>query len=190
MTTHLTQGRLIIQDENLHIHNKKAVVDGKTKSSKPATKKGGAGFGSRKALNDITNKSSLQHEASSSRKKDLLKNEFNIAEEMFLHDHKKCIEEQRRAMEPCFLDTVLPGHDSVSSVQFPESELTKTDIDSPRCYPEPVELPMFEFSDWLESSSRWDSPRSSPILWDSLLSSPFKWDFEPVEFRLKQEDDC
>ncbi|KAA8549851.1 hypothetical protein F0562_001535 [Nyssa sinensis] len=178
MATHLTQGRLIIQDENLDIHNKKAVIDGKTKTSKPATKKGGAGFGNRKALNDITNKSFLQHEQSL-RKKNLSKDEFNIAEEMFLHDHKKCIEAQRRAIEPCFLDTVLPVHDSVSSVEIPKSELAKTEIDGPCCYPEPVELPMSKFSDWLESSTQWDSPRSSPIRWDSPLSSPFKWDFEP-----------
>lgn len=86
-----------------------AADDGKTKNFKTSTKKGGVGFGTRKALNDITNKSSVHHEASS-RKKNLPKEDFDIAEEMFLHDHKKCFEAQQAAMKPCFLDTVLPGH--------------------------------------------------------------------------------
>ncbi|KAG5566321.1 hypothetical protein RHGRI_002054 [Rhododendron griersonianum] len=85
------------------------VADGATRSSKPTGKKAGTGFGSRKALNDITNKPSIRHEASSKRPT-LLKEEFNIAEERFLHDHKRCIEAQLKGKEPCFWDTVLPGH--------------------------------------------------------------------------------
>ncbi|CAL5358029.1 unnamed protein product [Camellia sinensis] len=149
------------------------VVNGTTKSSKPASKKGGIGLGSRKALNDITNKSSVHHEALST-KKSLPKEEFNIAEEMFLHDHKKCIESQLKAMEPCFLDTVLPGHDSVSHVDYPKSKRAKTDLDSLCFYPEPVELPMSEFSDWsVVSTRRDDSPQSSPLQLDSPPYSPF-----------------
>ncbi|PSS21615.1 Ribonuclease Z 2 like [Actinidia chinensis var. chinensis] len=109
MASHLAQGRLILQDENIDIHHKNFVADGTSRSTKPASKKDGAGFGSRKALNDITNKSSIRHEASS-RKTNLPKEKFNIAEEMFLHDHKKCIEAQLKVTEPCFWDTVLPGH--------------------------------------------------------------------------------
>ncbi|XP_059665375.1 protein PATRONUS 2-like [Cornus florida] len=186
MATHLTQSqrRLIIQDENLGTHHKKAVIDGKIKSSKPVVKKGGMGFGNRKALNDITNKSSL-HPETSSRKKNLPKEEpNNITEEMFLHDHKKCIEAQLTAMSPsCFLDLVLPGHDSVPSVEFCESKPSKIDIDSLRCYPEPMELSMSEFSDLLV----WDSPQSSPLHLDSPPSSPFARENEPVEFLLKEE---
>lgn len=89
------------------------VADGATRSSKPTGKKAGTGFGSRKALNDITNKPSIRHEASS-KKPTLLKEEFNIAEERFLHDHKRCIEAQLKGKEPCFWDTVLPGHGNYS----------------------------------------------------------------------------
>ncbi|CAK9184384.1 unnamed protein product [Ilex paraguariensis] len=185
MTSHVTKRPLIIRDENLGIPHKKAVLDGVTKNSKPAAKKGGEGLGGRKALNDITNKSSVLHEAST-RKKNLLKEEFNIADEKFLHDHTKCIEVKEAAMKPRFFDTVLPGHDSMSSVEFADSNSVKANPDSPLCYPEPVELPMTEFSDWLKSSTR----QSSPINWDSPPSSPFAWGFEAVEFLLKPENDC
>ncbi|KAL6976599.1 hypothetical protein U1Q18_025387 [Sarracenia purpurea var. burkii] len=185
MASHLTQGRLIIQDENFDIHRKNLVPDGR---SKPANKKGGTGLGCRKALNDITNKSSLHHEASS-RKMNLLKEDFNIEDEKFLHDHEKCIEAQLKGMEPCFLDIVLPGHDSVSHFEDHASEKTESGLDSPRCYPEPVELPMSEFSDWLAVSTQSDSPPSSPLRWDSPPSSPFAWKLliEPVNFVLKEE---
>ena len=64
-----------------------ANVDGKVNGLKnAATKKG-----DRKALNDITNKSS------------------NIRR--LLHDHKKCIESQQQSgMNSFYLDLVLPGH--------------------------------------------------------------------------------
>ncbi|XP_059668950.1 protein PATRONUS 2-like [Cornus florida] len=171
-----TQRLLIFQD-------RKAL-----KSSKqPTLNKGGPGFGNRKALKEITNKSSLPREASS-KKKNFPKEELNIAQEMVLHSHKKCIEAQVAAMRPPFWDPVLPGYDSVSSVEFPESRPAKTDIDSPHCYPKPVELSMSEFSDMLVLSTNWDSPQSSPLHQDSQPSSPFAWEFEPVEFLLKQED--
>ncbi|XP_057500174.1 uncharacterized protein LOC130784352 [Actinidia eriantha] len=89
------------------------VADGTRRSTKPASSKGGTGFGSRKSLNDITNKSSIRREASS-RKTNLPKEKFNIAEEMFLHDHKKCMEAQLKVTKPCFWDTVLPRHDFVA----------------------------------------------------------------------------
>lgn len=85
-------------------------VDGKTAKSfgTASTKKGGLATGTRKALNDITNKSTIHHEASS-KKTALPKEEFNEAEEKFLHDHKKCIEAQRNALNAFQLEMVLPG---------------------------------------------------------------------------------
>lgn len=64
-----------------------------------------------------------------------------------------------------------------------------TDLDGQRCYPEPVELPISEFSDRLASTKEWSSPPCSPIHWDSPPSSPFAWNFEAVEFTLKPEID-
>ncbi|XP_059665351.1 protein PATRONUS 2 [Cornus florida] len=153
-----------------------AVTNGKSKSSKPALNKAGTGFGNRKALNDITNKSSL-HPETSSRKKNLPKDvPCDFAEEMFLHDHKKCIEARLTTISPsCFLDMVFPGHDSGSSVEFPESKLAK---DSPPSSP----LFLFVQTD-IDSPCRYPSTN-----WDSLPSCPFAWEFEPVEFQLKQED--
>ncbi|KAL6984326.1 hypothetical protein U1Q18_017705 [Sarracenia purpurea var. burkii] len=90
MASHLTHGQLIIQDENFDIHSKNLVAGGR---SKPPTKKGGTELGCLKALNDLTIKSALHHEASS-RKMNLSEEEFNIEDDMFLHDHEKCIEEQ------------------------------------------------------------------------------------------------
>lgn len=83
-------------------------TEGTIKSSKPAAKKGQA-LGSRKALNDITNKSSL-HPSVSTKKKSAAKEEFNIAGEKFLHDHTKCIESNQKAMESSFWETVFPKH--------------------------------------------------------------------------------
>lgn len=93
------------------------ILDGKMKSSKTSKKKGGLGQGSRKALNDITNKSSHHHEASS-KKKNLPKEELNVAEEMFLHDHRKCIEAQKSARNTFYLDLVLPGQGDYTRFSF------------------------------------------------------------------------
>lgn len=93
------------------------ILDGKMKSSKTAKKKGGLGHGSRKALNDITNKSSLHHEASS-KKMNIPKEELNVAEEMFLHDHRKCIEAQKSALNTFYLDLVLPGQGDYTRFSF------------------------------------------------------------------------
>lgn len=93
------------------------VLDGKMKNTKTAKKKGGLGHGSRKALNDITNKSSLRHEASS-KKINIAKEELNIAEEMFLHDHRKCIKAQKSALNTFYLDLVLPGQGDYSRFSF------------------------------------------------------------------------
>lgn len=121
-------------------------VDGKSKSSKPVAKKGGLARESRKALNDITNKSSINLEASSkqknsqnrkcntvddgylhrhfeaeslSKKKSAENEKLNIAEECFLHDHSKCIEAQKPASEQNFWDTVLPGHGKFAWIYNP-----------------------------------------------------------------------
>lgn len=92
-------------------------VDGKMKSSKTAPKKGGLGFRGRKALNDITNKSSFHHEAFS-RKNNFRKEEINVAEEKFLHDHKKCIEAQQKTVDTFYLDLVRPGRGNYTRVSF------------------------------------------------------------------------
>ena len=73
--------------------------------------KGGSGLGSRKALNDITNKTNI-HQETSTKKNNSSKKEvnFNISEERFLHDHNKCIQAQQTMTESMFWDIVLPGH--------------------------------------------------------------------------------
>lgn len=190
MATRVTQTPLIIQDENLVVSRKKAGFDGSVKQSKTATKKsGGFALGNRKALNDITNKAVVRQETSS-RKKNVQKEEINnVAEERFLHDHNKCIEEKEATSISSFLDLVLPGHDSVSSTaENPEVKQVKTDPGS--CfYPEPKELAIPVFSDWFESSTQWHSPPCSPIHWDSPPCSPFSWQFEAVEYVLRPESD-
>ena len=87
-----------------------ATVDGRVNGlKKTVTKKG-----DRKALNDITNKSSnIRIEETSTTKKNVPKKDelFDVAQEMFLHDHKKCIESQQQSgMNSFYLDLVLPGH--------------------------------------------------------------------------------
>ncbi|KAF9675676.1 hypothetical protein SADUNF_Sadunf09G0057000 [Salix dunnii] len=201
MATRVTQTPLIIQDENLGVSRKKVGLDVSVKKYETATKKsGGFALGNRKALNDITNKAVVRQETSS-RKKNVQKEEINnVAEERFLHDHNKCIEEKETTSISSFLDLVLPGHDSVSSTaENPGVKQVKvvlhvklialvTDPDSRFC-PEPKELPMPVFSDWFESSTQRHSPPCSPIHWDSQPCSPFSWQFEAVEYVLKPESD-
>nr|XP_023876441.1 protein PATRONUS 2 [Quercus suber] len=184
MASRFAQRQLIIPNENFDVHpKKKANVDGKVNGLiKTVTKKG-----DRKALNDITNKSSnIRIEDTSTTKKNVPKKEelFDVAQEMFLHDHKKCIESQKQqsGMNSFYLDLVLPGHDSVRNAENQESKQAKADLYSPRCYPEPVELPMADLLDWT-------SPPCSPLHWDAPPSTPFAWESEVVEFVLKQEAD-
>ncbi|KAI4308169.1 hypothetical protein L6164_031271 [Bauhinia variegata] len=188
MAKYVTPGRLMIQDENLDLHPKKAVFSGKAKNSKTVGKKDDAGLGGRKALNDITNKKSVQADTSS-RKKNLPKEEFNVKEEMFLHDHKKCIESKKAAMRSFNIEMVLPRDGFTSIPELDELHHTKAELDSPRCYPEPEEMPVSLFSDWLNCSMPWRSPPSSPIRWLSP-PSPFGRRDEPLEFVLKEEIDA
>ncbi|KAG4402804.1 hypothetical protein AAZX31_02G264300 [Glycine max] len=177
MAKFVAPSHLIIKDENLNLHSKKTT---KSKNSKTNGKKGGSGTAGRKALNDITNKSSLHHPEAPVKKRNLPKEDINVKEEMFLHDHKKCIEAQNAAMRSFNLETVLPQDDSISileQIKVPHS---------PQCYPEPVELPMSQFSDWFDHSMQWSSPPSSPLSWDSP-PSPLAWQNEEVEFVLKEE---
>ncbi|KAG5109477.1 hypothetical protein JHK82_038700 [Glycine max] len=176
MANVVAPGHLIIKDENLNLHSKKTT---KSKNSKTNGKKDGSGIAGRKALNDITNKSSLHHPEASVKKRNLPKQDINVKEEMFLHDHKKCIEAQNATMRNFNLETVLPQDDSISIL-----ELIKVPH-SPQCYPEPVELPMPNFSDWFDHSMQWSSPPSSPLSWDS--PSSLAWQNEAVEFVLKEE---
>ncbi|KAJ8532162.1 hypothetical protein K7X08_012085 [Anisodus acutangulus] len=193
MAKNLIQRPLIFQDENSDIYLKKGFITGKSKSGKPEAviKKGTTGLKSRNALNDITNKSTafLEEAAKkkSSQKELKVPIEFNIAEETFQHDHKKCVEAQRSAMtRKHFLELVLPGCDSASTIDIPKTETGMNDkgFNSPHCYPAPEELPTSEFS-WLKSS--WKSPSKKR---DSPPTSPFEWEFEPVEFTLKEVKDC
>ncbi|XP_027102702.1 protein PATRONUS 2 [Coffea arabica] len=182
MARQLTQKQLIPQDENLNFL-RKGSVKGKSTGFKLEKKKIGTGFGNRKALGDITNKSSVHHEASLKRKS-TPKEEPNMSEEMFLHDHKKCIESQKAAMRASFWDTLLPGcvpHET-RKIKSTKSEI---DTDSECSHPEPVEIPMSDYSDLFQSSTFPSSP--SQIWLDSPPWSPSEWDFGPVEFKLKED---
>ncbi|KAL2316860.1 hypothetical protein Fmac_030736 [Flemingia macrophylla] len=179
MAKFVAPSHLIIKDENFDLHPRKTI---KSNKSKADGKKGGSGIAGRKALNDITNKTSLLPEASL-KKTNFPKENINIKEEMFLHDHKKCIEAQKAAMRNFNIETVLPQDDSISILE--QIKVPK----SPRCYQEPVELPMSEFSCWLDHSLQWSSPPSSPLPWDSP-PSPLAWKNEAFEFVLKEEIDA
>ncbi|GKV26243.1 hypothetical protein SLEP1_g35587 [Rubroshorea leprosula] len=184
-TSRATQRPLKFQNENSSIQMNKATVSGKTNGSETATKKGGEGLGVRKALNDITNKSST-NQAASSKKKNIRKQEFNVAEEAFLHDHKKCIKAQQQPRTNTFyLDLVLPGHDSVNTAEYPPSEEGKTDS-PPFDLIEQEDLFTSEFSDRMEASTQRKSPPYSPIGQDALPSSPVACKSKDVEFVLNQ----
>ncbi|XP_042491649.1 protein PATRONUS 2-like isoform X3 [Macadamia integrifolia] len=176
------QGKLIFQDENLGILHKEknlgASVNGKANSFKESKKKGaGGGLGHRKALNDISNSSHIRQEASSKKNNNKLK-EFNIAEEMCLHDHRKCIEARTAAMDRYHMDRFFLDHVIVSPVTSPKSKTSKAGFGSP---PKSLELiPSPELS----KPSAWLS-RDSSILWD--CPSPVRFEALTVDFSLKSD---
>ncbi|CAM8886707.1 hypothetical protein QQ045_028159 [Rhodiola kirilowii] len=182
-TTHFNRGSLIIKDENLGVNLQKK--DGKGKNVLTTNKKGGGGLGSRKALNDITNKSVVHQEVAT--KRNNVTKEFNVKDERFLHDHKKCEEAHRKAGMSCFLETVLPGIDFNHVEKSKKSQPPETTPESPRSYPEPMEEPEHELSGSLNSINGWNSPLTSPFSWDSDSPplTPLHWLLEPVELTLK-----
>uniref|UniRef100_A0A1J3GFW4 Protein PATRONUS 2 n=1 Tax=Noccaea caerulescens TaxID=107243 RepID=A0A1J3GFW4_NOCCA len=191
MANTILRGPMIFQDENALAHEKKAVAAGKGKSSLAAPKKNGAGFGSRRALDDITNKSKLQPQASSkTNKKNPEGVDFDIAKEGFLHDHSKCIEQQQQQNQ---WDSYFSQHiilDSNNTKERIHEHDVKDGDDkssSSNTWDELKEIPMEEFSDLLECSTPPDSPTHS--YHSSLPSSPLPWHFEAVEFNLKEDED-
>ncbi|KAF3533608.1 hypothetical protein DY000_02043135 [Brassica cretica] len=171
-----TLQQMIFPDENAPIHRKKSVVTAaaSVKSTKGTVlgqkKKPG---GARKALNDITNKSAGVHPKPSSKTKQIAssaKCETNIAGEMFLHDHSKCIKEQQSLWDDADL---LLHHDS-SSVKEKHLKYNLT------C-DEPEEIPSPKLTSCLKSSTPWRSPIRH--------GTPLAWRFDSAEFTLKEDYD-
>ncbi|XP_047943982.1 protein PATRONUS 2 [Salvia hispanica] len=209
----LTLKPLSIQDENSVIHRKKVTTDGKSKTSIPLPKKGGFARESRKALNDITNKSSIHRETTSqskksgkkqfkvaeigfsnqkvfecealSKKKISVNENLNIEEEGFLHDHRKCIDAQKATSAASELNFLDTVLPGHGSTDV-IMEQTKGDRDPDNCNPKLEELSMLEFSDWFKPC--WKSP-PSPLYQECPLPSPSVLEFEAVELELKEGDD-
>ncbi|GAB2286679.1 hypothetical protein Dimus_021074 [Dionaea muscipula] len=184
------RAKLGIQNENFETHYRKAGVEWNTKNSKACRKQKDETC-TRKPLGDLTNKSSLHPDISSKKtkapKEELIvgdKEELNIREEGFLHDHNQCIKAQHAATSlSSFLDLVLPKYDSLILTETLEAEKAKVDPCSPRFYPKPEEMYMPDFpDDFLDSTTPLDPPHSSPIDCDFLLLQ-----HEPVELLLKDE---
>ncbi|KAG5405758.1 hypothetical protein IGI04_011877 [Brassica rapa subsp. trilocularis] len=185
-----TLQQMIFPDENAPIHRKKSVTAASVKSTKGTVlgqKKPG---GARKALNDITNKSGVHPKASSKNKQlaSAAKGEINIAGEMFLHDHSKCIKEQQSLWDDHFSADILLHHDS-SSVKEKHLKYDKDMMDGKNnlTCEEPEEIPSPKLTDWLKSSTPW----RSPIRHGSMVmpSTPLAWRFDSDEFTLKEDFD-
>ncbi|KAH0907469.1 hypothetical protein HID58_039296, partial [Brassica napus] len=172
----------------LYFNIVEAVAAGKGKSSLAAPKKYGAGFGSRKALHDITNKSKLQPQASLKTSKSPEVVDFDITKEGYLHDHRKCIEQQQNQWDSYLSEhIILHAHDT----NIEEHDI-KEEVDdrSSNTWDELKEIPMEEFSDLMGCSTQWPSPPDSPIHYHSSLpSSPLPWHFETVEFKLMEGEE-
>ncbi|CAH8293215.1 unnamed protein product [Eruca vesicaria subsp. sativa] len=188
--------QMIFPDENAPIHRKKSVAAAASvKSTKGSVigqkKKPG---GARKALNDITNKSGIHPKASSKNKQiassAAAKCEIDIAGEMFLHDHSKCIKEQQSLWDDHFSADILLHHDS-SSIKEKHFKCEKEMMDDKNnlTCDEPEEIPSPKLTDdWLKSSTPW---RCSPIRQGSMMmmmpSTPMAWRFDSAEFTLKED---
>ncbi|KAH0943722.1 hypothetical protein HID58_003359, partial [Brassica napus] len=161
-----TLQQMIFPDENAPIHRKKSVV---TAASVLGQKKkpGGA----RKALNDITNKSAGAHPKPSSKTKQL-------AGEMFLHDHSKCIKEQQSLWDD---DDLLLHHDS--------SCIKEKNLKYNLTCDEPEEIPSPKLTSYLKSSTPWRSPVRHGSMMMLMPSTPLAWRFDSAEFTLKEDYD-
>ncbi|KAF2583602.1 hypothetical protein F2Q70_00009974 [Brassica cretica] len=184
-----TLQQMIFPDENAPIHRKKSVAAASVKSTKGTVlgqKK--KPVGARKALNDITNKSGAHPKASSKNKQlaSTVKGEINIAGEMFLHDHSKCIKEQQSLWDDHFSADILLHHDS-SSVKGKHLKYDTEMMDGKNnlTCEEPEEIPSPKLTDWLKSSTPW----RSPVRHGSLMmpSTPLAWRFDSDEFTLKED---
>ncbi|CAN6819285.1 unnamed protein product [Brassica oleracea] len=184
-----TLQQMIFPDENAPIHRKKSVAAASVKSTKGTVlgqKK--KPVGARKALNDITNKSGAHPKASSKNKQlaSAAKGEINIAGEMFLHDHSKCIKEQQSLWDDHFSADILLHHDS-SSVKGKHVKYDTEMMDGKNnlTCEEPEEIPSPKLTDWLKSSTPW----RSPVRHGSLMmpSTPLAWRFDSDEFTLKED---
>ncbi|KAJ4898079.1 Uncharacterized protein Rs2_24873 [Raphanus sativus] len=191
-----TLQQMIFPDENAPIHRKRAVTGASVKSTKRTVlgqkKLGGA----RKALNDITNKSGVQPKASSKNKQiasaataTAVKGEINIAGEMYLHDHSKCIKEQQNLWDDHFSADILLHHDR-SSIKGKnlKHETEVMDAKNNLTCDEPEEIPSPKLTDWLKSSTPWRSPvRHGSMM--MMPSTPLAWRFDSDEFTLKEDYD-
>ncbi|CAA7039849.1 unnamed protein product [Microthlaspi erraticum] len=195
MANTILRGQMIFQDENALAHQKSnaslhsfeaVAAAGKGKSSLAAPKKNGAGFGSRRALHDITNKSKLQPQASSkTNKKNPEGLDFDIAKEGFLHDHRKCIEQQQQYQWDSYFSQHIILDTNNTKERIHEDDIKDVGDKSSNTWDDELkEISMEEFSDLLECST----PPHSPIH-SSLPSSPLPWLFEAVEFKLKEDED-
>ncbi|KAF8110516.1 hypothetical protein N665_0083s0078 [Sinapis alba] len=134
----------------------------------------------RKALNDITNKSGFHPKASSK----TAKGEIDIAGEMFLHDHSKCIKEQQNH----FSADILLHHDSSCSIKEKHLKYDKEMVNDNKTCEEPEEISSLKLSDWLKSSTT--TPCRSPIRHGSIRmmpSTPLAWRFDSTQFTLKED---
>ncbi|KAL8161363.1 hypothetical protein V2J09_012852, partial [Rumex salicifolius] len=166
-----------------------ALKDEKTKNIKRAAKKGSEGITARKPLGDLTNKKDIHVEVTT-KKLPAPQNEFNIAEECFLHDHSKCIDANNAALKLSLLDLILPKCGKLAEFCF--SSISQYRVftncqDSVRQVEDLVSsLDPVEFE--IPDLSQWDSP---PPLYKHSGSPPssfFSWQFEPVEFALQDDN--
>ncbi|KAF6157682.1 hypothetical protein GIB67_037255 [Kingdonia uniflora] len=147
----------LIQNENLNARVEGASVGLKSTQASKAQNK--AAVGGRKALANITNsKKPCPQKAS---KADTSKY-FDIAQEGFLHDHRKCIDSQTQPMDMDQLWRSL-GIEEDFPLETPSlrplSEQAKADFGSPPRYLEYIEIP--ELSPprpWIPSPIRSPSP--------------------------------
>nr|VDD52607.1 unnamed protein product [Brassica oleracea] len=184
-----TLQQMIFPDENAPIHRKKSVATAaaSVKSTKGTVigqkKKPG---GARKALNDITNKSAGVHPKPSSKNKQLAssaKCETNIAVEMFLHDHRKCIKEQQSLWDDA--DLLLHHGKALDDSSCTKDKNLKYNLTCD----EPEEIPSPKLTSCLKSSTPWRSPIRHGSMMMKMPSTPLAWRFDSAEFTLKEDYD-
>ncbi|KAF9588162.1 hypothetical protein IFM89_007851 [Coptis chinensis] len=157
------------QNQNLDFHHEGPASNKMTSSMfKDSQKKVSSG---RKQLQDFSNCSSIHQEAST--RMSNFSEDFNVAEEGFLHDHSMCIAAQKAQMEQDHYSAFLFDHglldSDISESSSNAKEAVEAALGSSRRFLELEPIPELQVcaeDDWCISPIQLDSPPFSPSLFE------------------------
>ncbi|KAK9123010.1 hypothetical protein Sjap_012612 [Stephania japonica] len=162
------------------IHNENLNAGGEGKFIKPASQKKPPGLGGgRKALSNITNKTSSSQNLS--RKNSHAEKVSDVGDEWFLHNHQECINSQKRGVDMGMLWKTLGFEDAMGTPVVPSIHAKDVIVMSPQ-------KDFLELENMQElSPPRWGMSKESAFPLPTPLQSPPRLFASPV-FSLRSLD--